>query len=87
MGKDINSAICEFITKEWIDPFLSKGGTQVEFADHHNILESTVRKIKSKSNYRIPVETLFKICQEKRLDISDFFKAVEKMFPNLKSHN
>ena len=85
MGKDINLAICEFITKEWIDPFLSHGGTQVEFADHHNILESTVRKIKSKSNYRIPVETLFKICQEKRLNISDFFKEVEKMFPDILS--
>lgn len=85
MDKDINGAICDFITIEWIDPYLQDGGTQVEFADKHNILESTVRKIKGKSNYRIPVETLFKICQEKGLNISDFFKRVEDKYPDLKS--
>ncbi|MBA79888.1 helix-turn-helix transcriptional regulator [Leeuwenhoekiella sp.] len=84
MGKDINTAICEYITFEWINPFLQDGGTQVEFADKHNILESTVRKIKGKASYRIPVETLFKICHEKGLDISDFFKLVEDKFPDLK---
>lgn len=82
MAEDINRAICDFITKEWIDPFLEKGGSQVEFADRHNILESTVRKIKSKSEYRIPVETLFKICQERKISMSDFFKGIEKKFPN-----
>lgn len=82
---DINKAICEFITIKWIEPFLSNGGTQVEFADNHNILESTVRKIKNKSGYRIPVETLFKICQEKRINTSDFFKDIEEMFPEAKS--
>lgn len=83
MTKDINRAICEFITQAWINPFLENGGSQVEFADRHNILESTVRKIKGKSEYRIPVETLFKICQERKICISDFFKEVEKKFPDL----
>ncbi len=82
MAKDINKAICNYITEEWIDPFLEHGGSQVEFADRHNILESTVRKIKSK-DYRIPVETLFKICQERKISISEFFKEVEKKFPDL----
>lgn len=84
MAKDINKAICEYITKEWINPFLENGGTQVGFADHHNILESTVRKIKNTPNYRIPVETLFKICQERQICISDFFKQLEKTFPEFK---
>ena len=83
MAKDINRAICDFITQEWVDPFLENGGSQVEFADRHNILESTVRKIKSRSGYRIPVETLFKICQEKKMCLSNFFKEVEKKFPEL----
>jgi hypothetical protein len=52
MATDVNKAICEFITKEWINPFLANGGTQVGFADHHNILESTVRKIKK--NAQLP---------------------------------
>lgn len=83
MAKDINKAICDFITQEWIDPFIQNGGSQVEFADRHNILESTVRKIKGKSEYRIPVETLFKICQERKISMSDFFKGIEKKFPDL----
>ena len=84
MAKDINKVICEFITKEWINPFLANGGSQVEFADNHNILESTVRKIKTKSSYRIPVETLFKICQERKISISDFFQEIEKKFPEIR---
>ncbi len=84
MAKDINKAISDFITKEWLDPFLEKGGSQVEFADRHNILESTVRKIKGKDNYRIPVETLFKICQERKISMSTFFKELERMFTEIK---
>lgn len=85
MAKDINKAICEFITNEWINPFLENGGSQVEFGDRHNILESTVRKIKNKTDvYRIPVETLFKICKERKISISDFFRQLEKKFPEVK---
>lgn len=84
MTVDINKAICESITKEWINPYLANGGTQVGFADNHNILESTVRKIKSSPNYRIPVETFFKICQERRINASEFFRQVEEIYPDLK---
>lgn len=85
MAKDINKAICEFITKEWINPFLANGRAQVGFADNHNILESTVRKIKNSPNYRVPVETLYKICHERRISVSEFFRQLEKMFPKLKN--
>ncbi|CAM3319283.1 hypothetical protein ZORO111902_02440 [Zobellia roscoffensis] len=37
---------------------------------------STVRKIKSKSRYRIPVETLNKICEARNLKLSEFFQMV-----------
>ncbi len=84
MARDINRAICLFITEEWIDPFLANGGTQVGFADNHNILESTVRKIKNNPNYRIPVETLFKICHEREISMSNFFIGLETKFPKLK---
>tara|TARA_B100000378_G_C18019768_1_gene403747 strand:+ start:127 stop:387 length:261 start_codon:yes stop_codon:yes gene_type:complete len=83
MAKGINEAICIYITEIWINPFLENGGSQVEFADNHNILESTVRKIKSPEEYRIPVETLFKLCKERKICLSEFFKQVEKMFPDL----
>ncbi|SFC38955.1 hypothetical protein SAMN04487907_10441 [Zunongwangia mangrovi] len=85
MARDINRAICLFITEEWIDPFLANGGTQVGFADNHNILESTVRKIKNNPNYRIPVETLFKICHEREISMSNFFKKFAEKFPEFEN--
>ncbi len=59
----INVEICNYITKEWLFPWLKEGKSQNSFAIKHNIDESTVRKIKGKEVYRIPVETLIKICE------------------------
>lgn len=81
MSEDINTKICEFIKTEWIEPFIANGGSQIEFADKHNILESTVRKIKGETPYRIPVETLHRMCLERGILLSDFFKLFEKMYP------
>lgn len=74
----INKTICEFITKEWLTPWLNSNKSQRSFADHHNIEESIVRKIKSPKEYRIPVETLHKICESRNISLSDFFKLIKK---------
>jgi len=73
---NINVEICDYITKEWLFPWLNEGKSQSSFANNHNIDESTVRKIKSKDGYRIPVETLQKICEAKNLRLSEFFQMV-----------
>ncbi|MBU2902960.1 helix-turn-helix domain-containing protein [Maribacter dokdonensis] len=73
---NINQEICDFITKKWLFPWLNEGKSQSSFAVSHNIDESTVRKIKSKNGYRIPVETLNKICEAKNLKLSEFFAMV-----------
>ncbi|WP_339700751.1 transcriptional regulator [uncultured Marixanthomonas sp.] len=75
---DINKLISEYITKEWLTPWLNSNKSQRAFADHHNIEESIVRKIKSTEEYRIPVETLYKICQSRNITLSEFFKLVKK---------
>jgi DNA-binding Xre family transcriptional regulator len=73
---NINLKICDFITREWLFPWLNEGKSQSSFADSLNIDESTIRKIKSKNGYRIPVETLYKICEAKNIKLSEFFQMV-----------
>ena len=75
---DINYLICQFIFKEWLTPWLDEGKSQTSFANAHNVEESTIRKIKKNDNYRIPVETLQKICESRNLSLSEFFKLIEK---------
>ena len=73
---NINDEICKYITKEWLHPWLKEGKSQNSFAISHNIDESTVRKIKSTNEYRIPVETLKRICEARGISLSDFFKKM-----------
>lgn len=71
--QDINKLICNYIALEWVS--ISKSNRS--FAINHNIDEKTVRKILLKEGYRIPVETLQKICEAKELKISEFFKLLK----------
>lgn len=71
---NINVEICSYITREWLLPWLREGKSQSSFAIKHNIDESTVRKIKGRNEYRIPVETLNRICEAKGIKLSEFFK-------------
>lgn len=72
----INVKICSYITKEWLFPWLKEGKSQNSFAIKHNIDESTIRKIKGKKEYRIPVETLIKICEARDIRLSEFFSLL-----------
>tara|TARA_Y100001933_G_scaffold48957_1_gene47740 strand:- start:864 stop:1097 length:234 start_codon:yes stop_codon:yes gene_type:complete len=74
---NINVEICNYITKEWLLPWLREGKSQSSFAIKHNIDESTVRKIKGRNEYRIPVETLNRICEAKGIKLSEFFKLAD----------
>ena len=73
---DVNSKICAYITKEWLNPWLKEGKSQTSFANAHNVEESTIRKLKGTKTYRIPVETLQKICDARNINLSEFFKQV-----------
>ena len=74
---NINIKICSYITKEWLHPWLNEGKSQNAFAIKHNIDESTVRKIKNKNEYRVPVETLYRICEARGTTLSDFFRDID----------
>ena len=73
----INKDVCNYITSEWLHPWLRKGKSQSSFAFNHNIDESTVRKIKRTNGYRIPLETLEKICEASGIDLIAFFKMLK----------
>lgn len=74
---DINKKICNYITKEWIKPWIDEGKSQTTFAKLHNVDESTIRKIKGENIYRIPVETLYKICNARKLSLKKFFEKLD----------
>lgn len=75
---DINEKICLFITKQWLMPWLKENKSQNSFAKAHDIEESTIRKIKSDINYRIPVETLYKMCKARNITLENFFKLINE---------
>ena len=69
---NINEEIYNYISVEWI----SKYPSNRSFALDHDIDEKIVRKILDENEYRIPVETLKKICDSRELKLSDFFKKL-----------
>jgi DNA-binding Xre family transcriptional regulator len=74
----INRVICDYINKEWLQPWLEQNKSQRAFADKCNVEESIIRKIKGNKEYRIPVETLERICEGQGVSLQNFFKKLEK---------
>lgn len=70
---NINKRVCNYIAEEWI----AKSKSNRAFALDHNIDEKTVRKILQKDGYRIPVKTLYKICEAREINISIFFELIK----------
>lgn len=74
----INKRICNYISTKWIE----KSKSNRAFATEHGIDEKTVRKILVPEGYRMPIETLEKICEAREIKISYFFTLIEKEKPN-----
>ena len=70
---NIDKEICNYISKEWIEPSRSNRS----FAIEHNIDEKTVRKILKPEGYRIPIKTLHKICEAREIKLSTFFELLK----------
>jgi len=71
---DINKKVCNYIANKWV----SSSKSNRSFALDHNIDEKTVRKILQENGYRIPIETIEKICEAKEIKLSSFFKLIEE---------
>lgn len=74
MTNSLHKAICTYISKKWI----SRYKTQRQFAIEHNIDEKTVRRIRVDANYTMELNTLHKICESRKITLSDFFKLIDK---------
>jgi len=70
---NINKRICNYIAKEWV----AKSKSNRAFALDHNIDEKTVRKILQKDGYRMPIKTLYKICEAKEISLEIFFNLIQ----------
>lgn len=77
---DRNRKIVEYIAAKWI----SKVSNNSEFAKNHNLDEKTVRSIKDDESYRTSYETIEGICEGENINLSEFFKEAESMFPEIK---
>ena len=75
-----NEAIYKYI--KYI--FEKSGSSKRKFSTDHLIDESTLRNILGKKKYQISLHTIYNICEAKRMDPSEFFSEVEKMFPEIK---
>jgi hypothetical protein len=75
--KALSVVICEYINKEWIDPWK---GSMRAFATEHDIDEKTVRKIIDfrKSSYSINLYTLEKMCNAKEISLEEFFRLIKR---------
>ncbi len=70
---DVNKIICNYIAKEWV----STSKSNRSFALDHNVDEKTVRKILQKDGYRMPIRTLYKICEAREISLSEFFSLIK----------
>lgn len=77
---DRNRKIVEFLKEKWISEITNNS----EFAKNHNLDEKTVRRIKDDVTYRTSFETIESICEGENINLSDFFKEAERMFPEIK---
>lgn len=77
---DRNRKIVEYIAARWI----SKVVNNSDFAKNHNLDEKTVRRIKADESYRTSYETIESICEGENINLSEFFKEAEVMFPEIR---
>lgn len=69
----VNKQICNYIASEWI----SDSDSNRAFALDHDIDEKVVRKICKEEGYRIPVETLKRICDSREISLEVFFQKLK----------
>ena len=68
--------VCNYIKKEWISDDKSNLSQSQELGIHPHVLT----KIKNDDGYRIPLSTLAIICFYKKIELSEFFKLIEKQY-------
>ena len=77
---DRNVYIVKALNELWIKQVTNN----TEFANKNNIDEKTVRNIKGIKTESASLQTIINICETQGMNLSDFFKHAESLFPQLK---
>lgn len=72
-----------YIVKALNELWLKKVTNNTEFAHKNNIDEKTVRNLKGFKTESASLQTIINICETQGVNLSDFFKEAEKLFPEL----
>lgn len=81
--KHINKLICNFIAKRFLlAPTDHKGKTtsQNKYADLIGLSSSILTKMKEEEGYKIPLATIYNICQKENISLTEFFREFEKEY-------
>ena len=65
-----------FVISETLSTWIRQAKSNRDFALNHNIDEKIVRRILDDKEYHIPVETLARICENRQMKLSTFFKEI-----------
>ncbi|GAQ15693.1 hypothetical protein MODO_3393 [Myroides odoratimimus] len=82
----LNRSICEFISKEFFNPFKNEKGDEIplnQYAKNCNLASSTISKINNGKGYDIPFSTIYNILRYEKVVLKDFFLKFEMQYPNI----
>ena len=82
--KLVNKLVCRFITENFLSPPRDQDGEEIsqnEYSEIIDISSSVLSKMKNEEGYKIPLSTINSICEKERISLSEFFKRLEKRFP------
>jgi len=73
-----------YIVKALYELWIKQVTNNTEFAHKNNIDEKTVRNLKGLKTESASLHTILNICETQGVNLSEFFKEAEKLFPELK---
>jgi len=65
-----------FLISKAISEWIKDAKSNRDFGLNHDIDEKIVRRILDDKEYRIPVETLKRICDARQIKLSEFFSKI-----------
>jgi len=81
--KHINKLVCNFISKRFLLVPTDENGnitSQNNYADLIGLSSSVLTKMKEEEGYKVPLATIYNICQKENISLTEFFREFEKEY-------